>query len=390
MRPIPPLCPPLLVLSILFHISTAAFTATSSNWPPPDSKVTDAHAVKAFVYIGPYLNAAHAPYNSTLNEAPLQLLSLDKTMCGELLSGTFASRTFFNSTVLVIEEDLLAICHFSHFYENPASIYCALADAGCSAIIIATTNNVPGTASHLGSTSYSDSRSRDHQVHYQDTVPFLAIGREAGSVLKQRLISHPDEPVHTSFTMDDNRWDAMFSTWLRWLYNVFIGGLSSTAVYRAIRVGVALSLTSKGLVFVCELPAVLYLLWMIIRGPRWLTGADPTLFLTCMDGLAILGLASKILVARFWRAYHAHLKLGADHKFVDPGKPAERQRECAKERVGSLSLVLVTNTRCLTSFQCTLRPRSRSASSVSRLLRSARPAACGSTSQRPTAATQTH
>jgi len=61
-------------------------------------------------------------------------------------------------------------------------------------------NNVPGMASPFESASYSDSYRRNHN---QDTVPFLAIGREAGSVLKQRLISHPDEPVHTSFTMDE-------------------------------------------------------------------------------------------------------------------------------------------------------------------------------------------
>ena len=89
----------------------------------------------------------------------------------------------------------MSVCHFSCLYENPALVYCALADAGCSAIILVTNNYVPGAASHIGSTSYSD-----YQVHYQDTAPFLAIGRDAGSVLKQRLISHPDEPIHTFFT----------------------------------------------------------------------------------------------------------------------------------------------------------------------------------------------
>ena len=108
--------------------------------------------------------------------------------------------------------------------------------------------------------------------------------------------------------MDANRFDIMYLTWLSWLYNVFIGGLSCAALYRAIRVGVAPSLTTKGLVVACELPAVLFLLWMSIRGTTWFTGADPTLGLACGDGLALLGLASKILVARFWRTYHAHLK----------------------------------------------------------------------------------
>ena len=185
-------------------------------------------------------------------------------MCGELLSGTIiTSRPFVNSTVLIIEEDLLAICLFSNFYENPTDLYMALADAGCSAIILVTNNNVPGTASHQGSTTYYD---RDHEVYYHDTVPFLAIGRDAGSVLKQRLISHPDVPIHTFFTMDDNRFDIMYSTWLRWVYLVFIGGLSCATIYRAARVGVAPSLTTKSLVVACELPAALFLLWTSIRG----------------------------------------------------------------------------------------------------------------------------
>ena len=81
-------------------------------------------------------------------------------------------------------------------------------------------------------------------------------------------------------------------------------------------------LPTKGLAVACELPAVLYLQWTGIRGHTLYSGADPTLFLACGGGLVILGLASKILVARFWRTYHAHLKLGAQHKFVDPGKPA--------------------------------------------------------------------
>ena len=139
--------------------------------------------------------------------------------------------------------------------------------------------------------------------------------------------------------MDANRFDSMYSTWLRWLYNVFIGGLTGAALYRAIKVGVAPSLTTKGLVVACELPAVLFLLWMSIRGPKDLTVFDPTLFIACGDGLMFLGLASKVLVARFWTAYHKHLKLGAEHKFVDPGKqanhrniPRQRTLPCAHDQ----------------------------------------------------------
>jgi len=85
-------------------------------------------------------------------------------------------------------------------------------------------------------------------------------------------------------------------------------------------VGVAPSLTTKLLVVACELPAVLFLLWVSIRGhtvqcTRY-NEANPTLFLACVDGLVCLGLASKILVARFWRSYHAHLKLGAALDFA--------------------------------------------------------------------------
>ena len=61
---------------------------------------------------------------------------------------------------------------------------------------------------------------------------------------------------------------------------------------------VAPSLTTKGLVVACELPALLYLLWMSIRGLKDLTTSDPTLFIACMDGLVLLDQASKIPVAR--------------------------------------------------------------------------------------------
>ena len=120
MRRIPPLCLLLLLLSILFYTATADFTATSSNWHA--SAVTEAHAVKAFDYLGPEVNTAHGspPYNSTLNEAPLQLLSVDKDICRELLSGTIAS--FINATVLIDTESLVSVCHFNFMYENPTSL----------------------------------------------------------------------------------------------------------------------------------------------------------------------------------------------------------------------------------------------------------------------------
>jgi len=55
-------------------------------------------------------------------------------MCRELLSGTIASRTLINSTVLIDTESLVSVCHFSYFYENPTDLYkAALADAGSSA-----------------------------------------------------------------------------------------------------------------------------------------------------------------------------------------------------------------------------------------------------------------
>ena len=196
MRPLSPLLPlPLLLLIFLSNLTEGAFTATSTNWKGVPEGQTEygenegaavdtysgdtlttietdtsnlpftvdaTHAVKAFDYLGPDLNPVHGylPYNSTLHSAPLQLLSLSPTMCKELLSGTITSQTFYNATVLVIESGILAICHFSPMYENPTSLYWALVDAGCSAIILVTNNNVPGDMSKLGAASYEDSSRR--------------------------------------------------------------------------------------------------------------------------------------------------------------------------------------------------------------------------------------
>ena len=167
---------------------------------------------------------------------------------------------------------------------------------------------------------------------------------------------------------DDNRFHIMYSTGLRLLYNVFIGGLSCAAIYRAVRVCVAPSLTTKGFAEVCELPAALYLLWVSIRGFEDLTTFDPTLYLAYGDGLMVLGLASKILLARFWRSYLAHLKLGAGHKFVDPGKPAERQRErvasCAASSWPRITCSSSRETRCRATRCSAEKWSSRACSSV--------------------------
>ena len=186
---------PLLLLIFLSNLTEGAFTAMSTNWKGVPEGQTEygenegaavdtysgdtlttietdtsnlpftvdaTHAVKAFDYLGPDLSHAHGylPYNSTLHSAPLQLLSLSPTMCKELLSGIITSQTFYNATVLVIESGILAICHFSPLYENPTSLYWALVDAGCSAIILVTNNNVPGDMSKLGAASYEDSSRR--------------------------------------------------------------------------------------------------------------------------------------------------------------------------------------------------------------------------------------
>jgi len=85
-----------------------------------------------------------------------------------------------------------------------------------------------------GSLLGSGSHRGDHNSHHEDTIPFVDIGHHAGSVLKQRLVSHPDEPIHTFFAVDNtNRWVIMY-TWLKWQYRVLVGGLSCTAIYRAI------------------------------------------------------------------------------------------------------------------------------------------------------------
>jgi len=73
-------------------------------------------------------------WSSGGSAAPLQLLSLDKEMCQELLAGAINSRTFANATVLVDADSLVSICHFSWMYSNPTSIYRAPSKAGCSGI----------------------------------------------------------------------------------------------------------------------------------------------------------------------------------------------------------------------------------------------------------------
>jgi len=87
----------------------------------------------------------------------------------------------------------------------------------------------------------------------------------------------------------------MYDTWLHWLFKILVGGLSVTAIYTCVRVGVAPSLTTKGLVVTCELPAVAYLLWSVLHGPMFFANTfDPMLFLTFGGGLVYFGLPSKV------------------------------------------------------------------------------------------------
>ena len=127
-------------------------------------------------------------------------------------------------------------------------------------------------------------------------------------------------PIHVEFFFDENRYQRMYSTWLHWLHKAFVGGLTYLGFSKAHAVGLAPSLTTKGLVVMCELPAIVVLMWFTITGPVYLdaTQHDPTVVLAFGDAFILLGLASKLMVARFWRAYAAHLELGAGHVFVDP------------------------------------------------------------------------
>jgi len=88
----------------------------------------------------------------------------------------------------------------------------------------------------------------------------------------------------------------MYDTWLHWLFETLVGGLSIAAMYKCIRVGVAPSLTTKGLVVMCELPAVAYLLWTSLHGPFFFTTwRSPTSFLVGGGaGLIYFGLSSKV------------------------------------------------------------------------------------------------
>ena len=99
------------------------------------------------------------------------------------------------------------------------------------------------------------------------------------------------------------RYKILYSSWLHILFKVFVGGFAAIALRKSVLVGLQPSWTTKGLVVMCELPAILCLLWSVIRGPLFFDVLSPTLVNAAGDVLVILGLASKLLVARFWRAY---------------------------------------------------------------------------------------
>jgi len=98
----------------------------------------------------------------------------------------------------------------------------------------------------------------------------------------------------------------MYDTWLNLVFKIFLGGLTAAALYKAVLVGLTPLMTTKGLVVMCELPSLLCFVWFLVRGPLVFDALSPTMLCFTGDGLAILGLASKLLVARFWRRYYRH------------------------------------------------------------------------------------
>ena len=255
------------------------------------------------------------PYNSTLHNAPLQILSLDPTLCEELLASAVTSRTFPNTTLLVSFRELQSACYFSSYYENPTSLYLALSNAGASAIILIDTFDVPGMLSNLASPRL------DHRRAIHHGAPFVAIGASEGSFLIQRLLDdqlNPNAvPLHVIFDFDPNRYQTMYDVWLHWLFKFFVGGFSALALSKANMVGITPLCTTKCLVVLCEVPSILCLLWFTACGPLMFEGPSSTAYLVAGDGLTFVALGSKILVARFWRAYAAHLKRPTE-EFVDP------------------------------------------------------------------------
>jgi len=243
----------------------------------------------------------------------------DKSICSELLSGTVTSRTFANVTVFVQEEDLRRLCAFSLFFENPTSLFLALEGAGASAIVISTEWDAPGVFSNMSPPTCEYDLSNEQYNPppvacraaraSRSTMPFVAIGRREGDILERRLRSHPSVPIHVAFNFDPNRYQIIYSNWLHILYKLLVGGICSLAIYKGNMVGITPVLSTKGLVVMCEVPSVVCLLWFTIRGPLLYDALSPTLVLACGDGVIFVGLASKVLVARFWSAYNAHLKL---------------------------------------------------------------------------------
>ena len=180
---------------------SALLVELSPAWSLPPSLVDGAHIVKAFHSLGPNLyKEDQNMYNSTTHQAPLEILQLDAAMCSQILAGVITSRTFYNTTVLVVQDSLTSVCAFSYFFSDPTFLYLALADAGATAIVAVTSYHVPGILSNQLSPLQAHRRAT-----YRPT-PFAAIGHQAGSDLQARCRENPDEPIHLVFDFDENRY----------------------------------------------------------------------------------------------------------------------------------------------------------------------------------------
>ena len=114
---------------------------------------TEHHAVKAYYALGNTDNLYEESYSSLEHGAPLKLLKLDTTLCGEMYTGeitAFSAQHLVGATVLVKMESLEATCHFHSLSEwDITALFLALEKAGVKATVLATKHDIPGLLSNL-------------------------------------------------------------------------------------------------------------------------------------------------------------------------------------------------------------------------------------------------
>jgi hypothetical protein len=144
---------PLFILSILLFFpspSLAALTATSGLGSEASTILADAHLVKGMKACG-LDDLYDSSYSSISHDAPLRLLSLDRDLCDELRTGKLSPhRSFANSTLLVFNSAMMWICDYN-FIGDYEMFYLTLNEAGASAVVLATTYEIPGIQSNIKS-----------------------------------------------------------------------------------------------------------------------------------------------------------------------------------------------------------------------------------------------